>query len=119
MAILEALKHNHTLKKLDLQGQEVDSSVALALCDMIRMNNSLSELILELDQLSPQDAHLVAKALRFNISLTDFHVGNKEKLPKDAVASIAATLKLNKVIQRLLSDSALKETVCHALILIS
>ena len=69
-------KHNDTLTKIDLTGNEIRTSGGTEISDYLARNTSLEKLCLDKNHLNHDDFVLIARALKQNHNLRHIHLGN-------------------------------------------
>ena len=72
--LFKALKHNSSLKKLDIGGTKFDQAASEALADMLSYNSTLTELNVSHCDLTPQSCVSMFKALKHNSSLKKLYI---------------------------------------------
>ena len=99
-ALAECLKHNTSLKCLDLRINKIDGDGAAALAECLKYNTSLTMLLLTINKIGDDGVAALAECLKHNTSLTHLHLyGNG--IGYDGVAALAECLKYNTSLRML------------------
>ena len=88
VSMFKALKHNLSLKKLDISGTTFDQAASEALADMLSCNQSLTELVIYYCDCQPK---ALARGLLHNTTLTKVTVWDRKE--KDSIMAALEDLR--------------------------
>ena len=98
--LVEALKVNPTLTKLDLNSCAIIAQGATGLAEALKVNSTLTVLRLEYNDIGDQGASGVAEALKVNSTLTNLDLEDNG-IGDQGAASLAEALKVNSTLENL------------------
>jgi hypothetical protein len=100
VALVNALKHNSTLKSLTVFPDRyisMDISISSAIADALKNTSSLVSLDLEGNSIRNEGAKAIADALKVNFSLTSLNLTNR-LIQRERAVAIAVALKANSTL---------------------
>lgn len=98
--LVEKLKNNTIVQRLDLSYNKIGNEGAKALAEMLKTNKTLKELSLSVNQIGDVGATALAEALKTNATLLQLGLGRNE-VGDAGTKALAEMLKTNTMLQSL------------------
>ena len=103
----EVIKHNSTIRKLDLSSNGLEAGDCNTLAEAIKHNSTITQLDLSDNDLGTTDFATLAEAIKHNSSITNLNLSHNELFDADCTA-LAEVIKHNSSLTQLnLSDIGL------------
>ncbi|KAL0229319.1 hypothetical protein GEMRC1_013937 [Eukaryota sp. GEM-RC1] len=93
-ALAKALKHNTSVRRIDLSGCNIFDEGAIALADALKFNSMVTFVELSLNYIEVEGANALAKALQVNNTITSINLDNNDIGCSGAI-SLSKALEVN------------------------